>query len=502
MAEPPSSQTLSDLVRRHAAERPDAVALVEIGADGARRQVSWAELEQLVADSAAGLDALGAWGGRRVLITASHTIDFVAAWFGALRSGCIAVPVNPQLPLAEWHRMAEHSGAALALLDPAPGVPELTEADLPGVRLARLTELPQHAAGAQPPPLTDPEHVAAIIYTAGTSADPKGAMLSHRALLAHCEHNAEQQVAGPESVVLSALPLFHVYGLNAVLGAAVFTGSTTVLVDGLPDDLVQIMDRERVSHLPLTPSALYRLSQAEGLAAAAGWLKLATSGAAPLPAVLADHWRQLTGVRLDQGYGLTEAAPGVSNTIGVEPRGPGHVGRAMPGVEIRIGDPAETSGAGPDEPGEIFIRGTNLFSGYWPDGDGGPDADGWFGTGDVGYLDGDDLFLVDRARDLVIVSGFNVFPTEIEEVLTEHPSVTDAAVIGQPDERTGERVVAFLVGERISTADVLAYAAQRLARYKLPTEVLVLKKLPRSTTGKIRKGRLRDLLDVTEEDER
>ncbi|OYN97624.1 AMP-dependent synthetase [Enemella evansiae] len=501
MAEPPSPQTLSDLVRRHAAERPGEIAVVEVGAHG-RREVSWAELEQLVADSAAALDALGAWGGRRVLITASHTIDFVAAWFGALRSGCIAVPINPQLPLAEWRRAAAHSDAALALLDPPPGVPELTEADLPGVRLARLADFRQHAAGAQPPPLADPEHIAAIIYTAGTSADPKGAMLSHRALLAHCEHNAAQGATGPESVVLSALPLFHVYGLNAVLGAAIFTGARTVLVDGLPDDLVQILDAERISVLPLTPSALYRLSQAQGLTAAAGWLKLVTSGAAPLPAVLADHWQQLTGIRLDQGYGLTEAAPGVANTIGVEPRGPGHVGRAMPGVELRIGDPAEPAGAGPEEPGEIFIRGANLFSGYWPEGADAPDADGWFGTGDVGYLDGEDLFLVDRARDLVIVSGFSVFPVEVEEVLTEHPSVTDAAVIGQPDERTGERVVAFLVGERISTADVLAYAAERLARYKLPTEVLVLKKLPRSTTGKIRKGQLRDLLDATEEEER
>ncbi|OYO22792.1 AMP-dependent synthetase [Enemella dayhoffiae] len=494
MPDPSSPRTLSDLVRQHAAERPDAIALVQVEPD--RREISWADLEQQVTTSAAALDALGAWGGRRVLISAENTIDFAAAWFAALRSGCIAVPVNPHLPPAEWARVAEHCGASLALL------PAGTPVELPGVRQLELAELAEHAGDSRTPPLTDPESCAAIIYTAGTSAEPRGAMLSHRALLAHCRNSTAQGLSTTDSIVLCALPLFHVYGLNAVLGAAVHVGARTVLVDGLPDTLVEILDREQVSHLPLTPSALYRLSQAEGLTAASGWLRLVTSGAAPLPAVLVEHWRRLTGVRLDQGYGLTEAAPGVANTVGVELRGAGHVGRALPGVEVRIGAQGVSLSGGPDEPGEIFIRGDNLFSGYWPHGDSAPDADGWYNTRDVGYLDGEDLFLVDRASDLIIVSGFNVFPSEVEDVLCEHPSVQAAAVVGQPDEHTGERIVAFLVGDLLRVDQVMEHAEQRLARYKLPAEVVVLKSLPRSATGKIRRGALRDLLDTTDEEER
>ncbi len=202
-----------------------------------------------------------------------------------------------------------------------------------------------------------------------------------------------------------------------------------------------------------------------------------------------------TGVRVEQGYGLTEAAPGVSATLGGPLLGHGHVGRPLPGVEIRIGDGSE-----PGEPGEIFIRGDNLFSGYWPSGEGGPDAEGWFDTGDIGYLNRGDLFLVDRSRELIIVNGFNVYPAEVEQAIAELPEVESVAVVGQPDLRTGEQVVAFVTGSAITIDDVEAHCAVRLAKFKRPRLVRIVEELPRGVTGKVQKGVLRhSLLDVQPE---
>jgi len=189
---------------------------------------------------------------------------------------------------------------------------------------------------------------------------------------------------------------------------------------------------------------------------------------------------------------LTEAGPGVSATLGGPLLGHGHVGRPLPGVEVRIGNGSE-----PGEPGEIFIRGDNLFSGYWPSGKGGPDAGGWFGTGDVGYLSRSDLFLVDRSRELIIVNGFNVYPAEVEQAIAELPEVESVAVVGRPDLRTGEQVVAFVTGSAITVDAVEAHCAVRLAKFKRPRLVRIVEELPRGATGKVQKGVLRhSLLDA------
>lgn len=485
---------LAEAISRHAGGSPDDEALVEV-ADDARTTLTWAEFDAAVDEAAQALDELGLVAGQRVMIVGHNRIDTAVALFGALRSGLVAVPTNPGLTATELNRIVAHCGAPVVLSDTG-FEPDVVDGQRP--RSLSLAELRGRAPGAAGPVRgpRDPEALAAIVYTAGTSGEPKGVMLTHRALLAYCRSGAELGLADSSARVLAVLPLFHIYGLNAVLGGAIEVGATTVLVDGMPADTTAVLTRERITHLALTPSALYRLAQEDDLPSAAGGLRLVTSGAAPLPRALAEHFERLTGAVVEQGYGLTEAAPGVSTTFGHEQLGPGHVGRAMPGVELRIGDGSE-----PEEPGRLLVRGENLFSGYWPDAAGGPDADGWFDTGDVGYLRGEDLFLVDRSRELVIVSGFNVYPTEIEELLESHESVSEAAVIGHPDERTGERVVAFLAGDAVRPEQVRRFCAENLARYKVPREFLVVKKLPRSATGKIRKGTLRDLLDRGEEDD-
>jgi long-chain acyl-CoA synthetase len=228
-------------------------------------------------------------------------------------------------------------------------------------------------------------------------------------------------------------------------------------------------------------------------------VRLMLSGSAPLSTELVDSFVDRTGVAVHQGYGLTEAAPVVTSTLCSATVKAGSVGAALPGISIRLVDEAGRPPEGEDS-GEIHVRGDNLFSGYWPDGVDGPDAEGWFATGDVGFLDGDgDLFLVDRLKELVIVSGFNVYPIEVEDVIAEVDGVAEAAVIGAPDELTGERVIAYvrqvtgasLAAEELEAA-VREHCVARLARFKQPVEIHVVAELPHTVTGKVAKGRLRE----------
>jgi long-chain acyl-CoA synthetase len=224
-------------------------------------------------------------------------------------------------------------------------------------------------------------------------------------------------------------------------------------------------------------------------------VRLALSGAAPLPSDVLHRFLDVTGHHVFEGYGLTETAPVLTTTLMSEVAKPSSIGRAVPGIELKLLDeqrrPVEDG-----DPGEIWVRGANLFSGYWPDGADGPDSDGWFGTGDVAYIDDDgDLHLVDRRRELILVSGFNVYPREVEDVLIEHPDIEEAAVIGIAHPYTGEAVKALVVlrsGARLSAEDVIAYCAESLARFKCPTAVEFVDELPHTATGKVSKGRLRE----------
>jgi long-chain acyl-CoA synthetase len=242
-------------------------------------------------------------------------------------------------------------------------------------------------------------------------------------------------------------------------------------------------------------------------------MRMASSGAAPLPQEVWTAMRTRAAVTVWEGYGLTEAAPVVASTLATGRAKPDCIGGPLPGVEVSLrdtatgdhgggsdhaGDPA----AGPDHeveegPGEIWVRGPNLFAGYWPDGADGPDADGWLGTGDLAYRDADgDLHLVDRRSDLILVSGFNVYPAEVERVLDTHPAVAESAVIGVPDARTGAAVRAVVVlkpGASLTYEELASFAAGSLARYKVPVSVNFLASLPHSLTGKVSRARLREL---------
>jgi long-chain acyl-CoA synthetase len=518
------ASNLADLLARAAAQSPDRVALVD---PSSGRRVTWAELDAEVDRVANGLSAMGLVAGYRVVVCVTNRVEFVTSYLGALRARMVAVPVNPRSATGELVRMVADCGARLVVADPltvttvraaVAGLDDALQgadeelrsrAVVPRIVVARASTVPgetsyddllrEGAAGIPTP--EDAEGLAVLLYTSGTSGVPRAAMLSHRALVANVTQTAAVRPAmiSGDDVVLGVLPLFHVFGLNAVLGQVVRQQARLVLVDGFDaDGALDIIEDEAVTVVPVAPPVLAHWMAVDGLRDRLGGVRMILSGSAPLAPELADSFTERSGVPVHQGYGLTEAAPAVTSTLCSRTAKPGSVGAALPGISLRLVDENGRSPEGAD-PGEILVSGDNLFSGYWPDGADGPDADGWWPTGDVGFLDDDgDLFLVDRLKELVIVSGFNVYPSEVEDVIAEVDGVAEAAVIGTDDPESGEAVVAYVKpapGTSFTDAElvdaVVTHCASRLARFKQPTTVNVVAELPHTVTGKVAKGRLR-----------
>ena len=483
-------RNLADVVRRAAAATPGKPALVAGG-----RTLDWAGLDGAVDAVAAGLSArLGA--GARVGLLLPNSIEFVVAYFAALRAGLVALPLNTAYTADELGYQLADAGATLVVTDDthrslAGDVPSLVVGSADWESMLAIDPAPSDAsAGA--------EDLAVLLYTSGTTGRPKGAMLSHRALLANLQQLSRitPLVIAPDDNVLLVLPLFHVYALNAGLGLTAFVGATGILADRFdPVETLELVRDAHVSNIVGAPPMYVAWSMLPGLGEHLGSLRVAVSGAAPLPPDVLTTILETTGHHIFEGYGLTETAPVLTTSLCSEVAKPGSIGRPIPGVELRLLD---EGGEEVDEgdPGEIVVRGANLFSGYWPDGAGGPDADGWLATGDIAYADQDgDLFLVDRVRELILVSGFNVYPREVEEALESHPDVEEAAVLGVPHPYTGETVRALVVpraGSGLTVDDVIDWSARRLARFKCPTSVEFVDELPHSSTGKVAKGRLRD----------
>jgi long-chain acyl-CoA synthetase len=466
---------ISDLLRRATATRTSATALVDSAAE-----LSWTDLEDAVSRAAQALIARGGRPGDRVTLQLASGIDFVTVYLGALRAGMIAVPINPSSTMREVDHIRDDCGASIHV-----------DADTVGALLDATTRTddPHLDRGG--------EDISVLLYTSGTSGRPKGAMLSARALLANLDQldAVDPPMVTAGDVLFAPLPLSHVFGLNAGLGMALRVGATLVLADRFDAGAtLATMAEERVTAVIGVPGQYAQWLRNPDVERGFAHVRFAMSGSSTLARSLLDAYRA-RGIVLHDGYGLTEAAPVVTvNAIGSgeEPK-PGSIGRPLPGIELQLrdedGDEVDVA-----DPGRIFIRGANLFSGYWPDGADGPDRDGWFGTGDIAVADTDgDLHLVGRSTELVIVNGFNVYPAEVEAVLAREPGVGEVAVTGEPDEVTGEAVVAYVVptrGAHLDAPGLLAAAAKSLARFKLPSRIAIVDALPHTVTGKIMKWQL------------
>ncbi|MFC0528289.1 AMP-binding protein [Phytohabitans kaempferiae] len=534
-----TAHNLTDYVRRAAragADRPALVWRDEI--------VTWGQLDARVDAVAGGLASLAGAAvtapgtgahPARVAIALPNTPDFAVAFFATLRAGLAAVPVNPEYTARELrHVLADSAATALVCTEQVGEAIGEIRGELPALSSVHvdLSDLdgPPAAGGA------GGDDLAVLLYTSGTEGSPKGAMLSHRALIAnHVQVARVPSVVGPDDVLLLAVPLFHAYGLNSGLGAVAFHGARGVLVERFePASTLEIIARCGVTAVVGVPSMYVGWAASPDLGGAFRSVRLAVCGAAPLGPATAARFSEATGGQVFVGYGLTETAPVLTSTLlsavpagelASAPPGPvltrgtsgpktGSIGKPIPGVELRLVaadgsdiwrdgtvDPdtedellVELESPGTD-PGEIVVRGANLFSGYWPDGRDGPGAEGWWATGDVAYADADgDLFLVDRLGELILVSGFNVYPHEVELVIQACPGVVEAAVLGAPHPQTGQTVKAYVVREPdsdLTVAELRRHCERNLARFKCPTEVEFVSSLPHSPTGKVRKTLLR-----------
>ena len=466
----------SDLARRAAHEHPNRLAVV----DGESR-LSYAELDARVSSAAQALLDSGLTTGDRVALQLGTGIDFVLLYLGGLRAGLVIVPVNPAYTDAEAERLIADSGAARRF----------------GAAAARSLLAGAHEA-SDPACDRGGAELAALMYTSGTSGRTRGAMLSAGALMANLAQIAavDPPLLLPSDVVFMSLPLTHIFGLNAGLGMTLHTGATLVLADRFdPGQTLATMASERVTAVLGVPGQyaawLAHPRMADGFAS----VRFAMSGSATLGRGVVDGFAA-AGITIHDGYGLTEAAPVIAvNALGegrTAPQ-PGSVGPPLPGIEVQLRD-RDGDEVDEGDPGRLFVRGANLFSGYWPDGSDGPDDDGWFGTGDIACADAaGQLHLVGRTSDLVIVNGFNVYPAEVETVLAAEPGVAEVAVVGVPDERTGEAVRAYVVpavGRLLDPDELRAAAARSLARFKLPDVIDVVPALPHTVTGKIMKWQL------------
>lgn len=454
------------------------------------RWTTWGELRARAAAVATELGRQGVAPGERVAIAWPSSAEFVACYLGVLAAGAAAVPLNPSSPPPELEQELGGISAALLLAD------EPVASAMAGGPVRVVPGVPAQGTDAFAPLDRHDGDPAVVLFTAGTAGAPRPAVLSHGNLRANLHQmlSLPGQPSRPDDVGLTAVPLYHVFGLNVALGLGLATGAALALEEHFDAagtlELVASLGVSTLVGVPAMFGAWAELMGPAGSPALSG-VRLAVSGATALTPEVATTFRERTGVTVWQGYGLTEASPVVSTTLGTGRSGPGSVGRPLPGVELRLVDEAGADVLAGD-PGEIWVRGENVFGGYFDD----PAAtaevltgDGWLRTGDIGVLGDDgDLFVVDRRKDVLIVSGFNVYPAEVEQVVRSLPGVEDVVVVGRPDALRGETVEAVVVAGRqgppVTEEQVRQACARSLARYKCPTVVRFVDELPHGLVGK------------------
>jgi fatty-acyl-CoA synthase len=475
---------ISDWIRRRAARRPDAVALVD-AATGTRS--TYADLDGVVDARAADLATRGIEPGDRVALLGENSPAYLEALFAVARLGAIAVPVNFRLSADEVRHVLTDSGARVVLASPR-------FADLARDSGADPLDLTGDSADATPPAVpvagADP---CVIMYTSGTTGVPKGAVLTHDNMLWNA---VNMLTAGPgisgTDVTIAAAPLFHIGALGLSALPLLYAGGTVVVLGAFdPGAFVELMARERVTTQFLVPAmwaALTRLPALPELPA----LRWAISGGAPCPVPVIEHFLD-RGWTFTEGFGMTELSPAALFLDAADVvTHAGSVGRPFMHVDARLVD-GHGADVGVGEVGELVLRGPTVFAGYWqrPDETAAVFSGEWFHSGDLGMRDAEGFVtLVDRLKDMIITGGENVYPVEVEQVLHRHPQIEDVAVIGVGDPQWGEAVVAIVVGA-VEPDEVIAFARERIAHFKAPGRVEIVDELPRNATGKLLKRVLR-----------
>lgn len=494
---------LATIIEQHPA---DSCALISRG-----EPTTYGSLRQQVADLRSGLVALGLVPGDRLAIISGNNRYFVVSYLAGLGAGLIVLPLNPTNPSLALEHELDTVGVRAVVVGPAgrQAFAGIDRENIPSVEyvigagFAPEGGVPmEDLDSSTPAPIVErqPDDLAVLIYTSGTAGAPKAAKLTHGNLYANIRQTlaSSEEVQRADDVVFGVLPLFHIFGLNVVLGVTLVAGSAVLLIERFdPVSGLEAIEKHGVSVISGPPTMWAAWVGVPGVdAAMLSSVRLAVSGAAKLPIEVAQAVEAKFGLTLEEGYGLTEASPVVTSPTGTD--APiGSIGIPVPGVDLRIVDESGDDVLVGDA-GEIWVRGPNVFAGYWEDAEASATAlteDGWLRTGDVAVVDDDGyLFLVDRIKDLIIVSGFNVFPAEVEAVLLDHPGIDGCAVVGVPHPHTGEAVKAYVVarlGVPLEEDDIIAFCAEHLASYKCPNKVMFVDEIPRGLTGKIIRHQLK-----------
>ncbi|MCR2834425.1 long-chain-fatty-acid--CoA ligase [Parerythrobacter lacustris] len=526
---------LPELFARTAARRGAKPLVLFMG-----RSFSYAALFDEARRFASGLLTRGIERGDRVGLFLPNVPAYVAAYYGAMLAGATVVNFSPLYTVDELAHQVEDSGTRLLVTLDAPALlptalkvlDASTLEHLSVVRLSRqlpalkgialrllrrrdIAVIPARSdvgdweswladSASAAFPVLDPEEVALLQYTGGTTGRPKGAMLTHANLSTNAQQVAAiNSFASPEDdVIMGALPLFHVFANTCVLNHAVATGAAIAMVPRFETAAVlKTLERTRPTGFPGVPTMFQAIVDSPALASTdLSSLKVCISGGAPLSAPLREKFEQLTGVRLVEGYGLTESSGVVSANPYQGERRAGSIGQVVAGTEILLldkEDPAKLAAEG--EPGELAIHGPQIMRGYWNM----PEATAevfvehggkrWLRTGDVARLDADGfLTIVDRIKDMIAVGGFKVFPSQVEAVLVEHPAIKEALVIGVPDDYRGEVPRAYVTLDEPADADaLLAWVNPRLGKHERVSSVVIRDELPKTLVGKLDRKALR-----------
>ncbi|HWE62658.1 MAG TPA: long-chain fatty acid--CoA ligase [Chloroflexota bacterium] len=494
--------------------------------------ISYRRLADLVDRFAGALYDCGVRQGDRVAIMLPNCPQFVIAFYATLRLGAVAVPTNPLYKTREVALQLADAGAeTVIVLDllyetvkhalPETSVRTTIVTGLQdfmpwwvarlyplklrrgGKRLPALQGEPvrqfrallDHAPWSAPAPAT-PDSLAVLQYTGGTTGVPKGAMLTHRNLVANAVQAWHWQPAAikrpGEGSNLCVTPFFHVYGLSAGMNTSIFGGVCMLLLPRfVASDVVAVIRKHRPSRFPGVPTMYLALAEHPGIKPAdCSSLQMCISGSAPLQGSIQEAFREKAGGHVVEGYGLTEAAPVVLCNPLRRPR-TGAAGVPFPDTHVAIVDRDTGKRLPPGMAGELMVRGPQVMRGYWhrPDETAAIFFDGWLRTGDIAAMDHEGyVTILDRAKDIIIASGFNIYPREVEEMLCTHPAVQEAAVVGVPDTYRGETVKAFLVlksGAQATEREIIDYVRTRIAVFKAPTAVEFRTALPRTTIGKV-----------------
>lgn len=484
-----------------AAAHPHNIALID-----AQRAIRYGELNAIVESVAQRLQDAGVRAGDRVLMVAENSVALAVCILAASRLDAWSATVNARLSAREIENFLSHSGARRALyfsaMSPqakAHGQERGARAvDWPGIGEILLGPLNEQAV---PEPVEDDRarQVAALVYTSGTTGAPKAVMLTHANLQFIGANSCKLRRMTPSDIVYGVLPLSHVYGLSSLLVAVLTSGAALRLVPRYqPGELAQALAEQGITIMHGAPAMYAKLlewSESSGTPLRAPHLRVAQSGGAPLTQPLKQAFEKAFGLVLQNGYGMTESAPSICQTRLEAPRTDCSVGQAIPGIEVKLHDADKD----PDKVGELWVRGPNVMKGYYR----APELtaaaiteDGWLRTGDLARIESDGaVFIVGRSKELIIRSGFNVYPVEVEQVLNAYPNVVQSAVVGREVEGN-EEVVAFLEASQETSIDLealRAYLKANLSPYKIPSEIVVLDHLPAAATGKVLKKELQQM---------